>query len=163
MKRLLALVFLLTACQTAPDTKQEDRPPIPWSEIKPVPEPAEGVVVPLPSEGATPEERAAMDLLGIPYDGYVLSESKLNGAIALRLYAEQLHVDAVANTGLGQVWTDIMWRDLARADAALNEAVRRENTWWSRNKDSVYFGGGFTLGALAAILMAYGLNEALGD
>jgi len=163
VKRLLVLMFLMTSCQTAPETKKEDRPPIPWSEIRPLPAPAEGSVVALPSDGATTEERAAMDLLGIPYDGYVLSESKLNGAIALRLYAEQLHANAVTNTGLGQVWTDIMWRDLAKADAALDEAVKRENTWWNRNKDSIYFGGGFALGAVAAILMAYGLNEALGD
>lgn len=154
------LLIILSACQTDGGGKKSEKPPIPWVDISSVPPAASGSVTPLPANDATPDEAAAMNLLGIPHDGYVLSESKLIGAADLRLYTEQLHADATANYRLGIIWTDIMWRDLDRADAALDEAVRRENTWWNRNKDSVYFGGGFALGAITAILIVYGVNQA---
>lgn len=164
MKRLLLLlVLVLSACQTSAAAEKEDKPPIPWEELQEPPAPAEGSVVPLPADAATEEEKAAMLLLGIPFDGYVLSPSKLKAAAELRVYAEQTYADAKANTNLGKVWTDSMWRQLERSDAALDEALKRENSWWNRNKGTVLFGGGFVIGAASAILMAYGLDQALGE
>ena len=108
MKKLALLILFLSACTTTGASEKEDMPPIPWVEVKDVPEPSPGTVTPLPADAATEEEKAAMLLLGIPFDGYVLSESKLKGAAELRLFTEQLHADATANTSLGHSWTEIM-------------------------------------------------------
>jgi hypothetical protein len=131
------------------------------TKITAPPPKAEGRVVALPTEDATPEEKACIGLLDVPPDGFALSDSKLKNAVDTRLYAEQTYSDAVANNAVCRAYNDSTWKQLKVADEIIADIHEEQNTWWYRNKGTVIFGSGYFLGAASTILIVYGVSQAL--
>lgn len=154
---MLLLSLSLLSCETTSYTAPP-KPELNLVETPKPPPPSPGQVVPIPAD-LTPEEKAVLSGLGVPLDGYVFSESKAEGAAALRVYAESAWSDSENNRNMCQHHTDVWWERLVDLDAQNHELLTERNSWWSRNKDSVFFGSGIVLGAATTVLIVFGLNQ----
>lgn len=158
------LVWSSSACQTTKPAKKIEPLQIEYVKPEPIPAASQGGAYPLPGDSPTrpltQPEIDAMEFLGLPYGGVCLTVEKAKKVAELKLYAQDVHADALFNFQTGQASNKILAHQLAFADEQLQALHEKESSWWYQNKTTVGVAGGFILGSLVTVGIVYGLRPA---
>ena len=159
MKIMMTLLALITLSCAQDKVALKPKPTIELREISPTPPVADGMVRALPAKPDA-EQEWCIEVLSLPTDGIVLSESKALQAAKLRVYAEEMNVAASYNKTYCEMWSEAALQQINAFESRELERMEDEQRWWNRHRLNITFIGGLTLGSVITILVVYGVNQA---
>lgn len=146
----------LMGCPKTVDRKP-DRIKIHLEDIKPVPEPVKGLVMPVPDPQTQEHEQCYADL-GIGTDLYLFDENKALAAGELRVYSQEVYDTSKYNSMMCEGSLGLLEQELLRLSKE-NELLHQErNSWWNQNKSTVLGVSMFLLGAAATVAITHGVD-----